>query len=192
MYDFSTFPVLETPRLLLREIAFSDARDLLQIRGDYRVTRYNTVRMLRSLDESIDLIDRTRLAYGDRRRIDWAITLKDNPGAGMIARIGFNYWLHEDSRASVGYDVAFAYWRRGIATEAARAVADFGFSQIDLRQIDADAYRENVASQRVLEKVGFVKTGVEREWEYGVRREFILYALTYPHWKKSREMRDER
>lgn len=187
MFDFESFPVLETPRLVLREITLADARHLLQIRGDYRVTRYNTVRMLRTLDDSLDLIDRTRLAYADRRRIDWGIHLKENPRAGMIARIGYNYWLREEFRASVGYDVAFAYWRRGIATEAARAVSDFGFAQMELRQIDADAYRENIASQRVLEKVGFHRIGVEREWEFGILKELVLYSYTYIEWRKRKQ-----
>ncbi|MBK8027706.1 MAG: GNAT family N-acetyltransferase [Chloroflexi bacterium] len=118
--------------------------------------------------------------------MDWAILLKDNPDAGMVARIGYNYWLRSEYRASFGYDVAVAYWRRGIATEAARAVAAFGFDQMGLRRIEADTYRENLASQRVLEKVGFRKVGVERDWDYGSLRELFLYALTHSEWTKQR------
>ncbi|MCK6578779.1 MAG: GNAT family N-acetyltransferase [Anaerolineae bacterium] len=184
MFAFETFPILETPRLILREIGFGDARHLLAIRGDYRVTRWNTVPLLRNMDDAIDLIDRTQLAYADHRRIDWGVVIKDNLAAGMVARIGFNYWLRDEQRASFGYDVAVAFWRRGIATEAARAVAGFGFAQMGLDRIEADAYRENVASQRVLQKVGFRKVGVDQDWEYGTLRQMFLYTLTYHDWMK--------
>ncbi len=184
MFDFETFPLLETPRLRLRAITDADARALLSIRGDPRVTRYNPVPTLRTMAESLDLIDRTRLAYSDKYRIDWAIVLKEHPHAGMVGRIGFNYWLKDEFRSSVGYDIAFAFWRRGIATEALEAVTGFGFESMALRQIDADAYKENKASCRVLVKAGFRQIGVDEEWEFGVLRQRMVYALTIYEWRK--------
>ncbi len=191
MFDYKTYPNLETPHLILREITLDDAPRILAIRGDVRVTRSNTVYNLNDLDEAVDLIDRTRLAYEDRRRIDWGIVLKDAPHVGLVGRIGYNYWLREDERGSIGYDVAFDYWGRGIATEAVRAVINFGFREMLLAKIDADAFIDNIASQRVLLKAGFRRLGTEREWEFGVLRELVLFTLKQRDWAKKLQLRNE-
>ncbi len=191
MFDYKTYPNLETPHLILREITLDDAPRILAIRGDVRVTRSNTVYNLNDLDEAVDLIDRTRLAYEDRRRIDWGIVLKDAPHVGLVGRIGYNYWLREDERGSIGYDVAFDYWGRGIATEAVRAVINFGFREMLLAKIDADAFIDNIASQRVLLKAGFQRLGTEREWEFGVLRELVLFTLKQRDWAKKLQLRNE-
>jgi ribosomal-protein-alanine N-acetyltransferase len=186
MFDFTTFPVIETERLILRAMTQDDARALLLIRGDPRVTRYNTVPVLRSLEDAQDLITRVQQAYEEQYRIDWGITWREQPHIGLIGRIGYNYLLHDEARSSVGYDVAFAYWRRGIATEALRAIIGFGFSELCLREVNADAFRQNRASCRVLEKVGFRFVGMESEYDTGVLRHRMHYTLTARMWQRAR------
>jgi len=178
-FDFTTFPELHTPRLLLREIVPSDAEAILSIRGDIQVTRLNSGKPLQTLDEAAELIEKGRLAYDDHRRIDWGIAFEAAPEAGLIGRVGFNYWLRQDRRASIGYDLGYVYWRKGIMTEAVRAVVQFGFAQMRLNRIEADTDTENVGSMRVLEKVGFKREGVQREqyFEWDEFHDLVLFAL---------------
>ncbi|MFN8450152.1 MAG: GNAT family N-acetyltransferase [Anaerolineae bacterium] len=179
VFDFSSFPILHTPRLLLREIVQSDADAIFTIRGDIRVTRLNSGRPMESLDEARELIDKGRQAYDDHRRIDWGIVFNGAPELGVVGRVGFNYWLRQDRRASIGYDLGYAFWGKGIMTEAVRAVVRFGFEQMRLNRVEADTDSENYGSMRVLEKVGFRREGVQHEqyFEWDEFHDLVLFAL---------------
>ena len=178
-FDFTTFPTLRTPRLILREIAPSDAEAILTIRGDVRVTRLNSGKPMQSLAEARELIEKGQQAYDDHRRIDWGIVFEAVPDAGLIGRIGYNYWLRQDRRGSIGYDLGYAYWGKGIMTEAVRAVVRFGFEEMSLNRIEADTDAENYGSMRVLEKVGFRREGIQHEqyFEWDEFHDLVLFAL---------------
>jgi RimJ/RimL family protein N-acetyltransferase len=62
-------------------------------------------------------------------------------------------------RAELGYWIGVPFWRRGYATEAARAVLQFGFANLGLHRIHAHYFAENTASGRVLEKIGMRPEG---------------------------------
>ena len=177
-FDFATFPVLHTRRLILREIVPADTQDMFRIRGDIRVTRLNSGRPMEHIDEARDLIEKSHQSFADHRRIDWGITLKE-PQTGLIGRCGFNYILRQDRRASIGYDLGYAYWGKGIMTEAVRAMVRFGFEVLNLNRIEADAAAENAGSIRVLEKVGFQREGVQHEqyFEWDEFHDLVLFAL---------------
>jgi ribosomal-protein-alanine N-acetyltransferase len=180
-FDFETFPILETPRLLLREIVRADASAILRIRGDAEVTRYNTGDPYESLEDAIALIDDMALLYRQKRELRWGITLKGVEGLthGVIGMCGYNYWVAADHRASIGYDLARAFWRDGIMTEALRAVLGFGFAQMSLNRIEADVAVENTASIKLLRKLGFRKEGLQREqfFEDGLYHDLMLFGL---------------
>lgn len=177
-FDFSYFPVLKTPRLLLREIMPEDAEAIFEIRRDYEVTRLNTGEPLQRVEQAAALIRSIRAGYAEQSELRWGITLKNRTDV-VIGMCGYNYWVCRDFRACVGYDLARAYWGRGIMTEAMRAVIEFGFEEMELNRIEADASAENIASIRVLEKLGFQREGVEREqyYENGHFHDLILFAL---------------
>lgn len=193
-FDFTTFPVLHTPRLILRAIVASDAEAILSIRGDVRVTRLNSGKPMQSIDEARDLIEKGRQAYDDHRRVDWGIALGATPDAGLIGRIGYNYWLRQDRRASIGYDLGYIYWGNGIMTEALQAVVEFGFEQMRLNRIEADTDAENYGSMRVLEKVGFKREGVQREqyFEWDSFHDLVMFALLRRDFLRMRRGTDDR
>lgn len=180
-FQFETFPILETPRLILREIVRADASSILRIRGDAEVTRYNTGAPYQNLDDAIALIDDMALLYRQKRELRWGITLKGVDGLthGVIGMCGYNYWVQADHRASIGYDLARAFWRDGIMTEALRAVLGFGFAQMSLNRIEADVAVENTASIKLLRKLGFRKEGLQREqfFEDGLYHDLLLFGL---------------
>ncbi len=183
VFDFKAFPVLETPRLRLRQITRADAEAVFRIRSDFEVTRYNTGAPYRQLDQAIQLIENITAAYGDHSEIRWGITLKDEADE-LIGMIGYNYWIRADCRASVGYDLARAYWGHGLMPEALRAVVEFGFERMLLNRIEADAEGRNPASRRVLEKVGFRCEGIQREHFYADNgfHDLWLFGLLRREW----------
>jgi ribosomal-protein-alanine N-acetyltransferase len=177
LFDFTVFPTLETERLILREMIPTDAEALFRIRGDYEVTKYNIGAAYDRLEQAADLIAAIAQAYRDEKEIRWGITLKaDDTVIGMC---GYNYWIRRDARASVGYDLARAYWGQGIMTEALDAIVAFGFRRMALNRIEADADARNPASARVLKKAGFKQEGLQREqfYEDSSFNDLVLFAL---------------
>ncbi len=177
-FDFGPFPVLVTERLILREMMPEDGPGVFAIRGDYEVTKYNGGMNYTRLDQAEALIASIRDAYRDRRSVRWGITLKGGDDR-VIGMCGYNYWIRSDYRGSIGYDLARAYWGRGYMTEAIRAILAFGFEAMALNRVEADASSPNVASIRVLEKVGFLREGHQREqyYENGEFGDLVLFSL---------------
>jgi [ribosomal protein S5]-alanine N-acetyltransferase len=62
--------------------------------------------------------------------------------------------------AEVGYFLGEEFWNKGIVTIALNLICDYGFQNLDIVRIHAGIYEHNIASQRVLEKCGFVREGV--------------------------------
>ena len=87
---------------------------------------------------------------------------------------------HIDEGVELGFWIGKPYWGRGYATEAARALLGFAFDDLGVTQIVAGAFRENRASLRVLEKVGFEKTNLaEVNWPHrGGHRNIQRYTIT--------------
>jgi len=177
-YDFSAFPTLETPRLILRELIADDDDAVYIIRSDIEVTRHNTGAPYTDIQQARTLISDIGWNYKDQSEIRWGITLKTDP-TWVIGMCGYNYWIRRDQRVSIGYDLAHAYWGNGIMTEALSAICRFGFEQMGLHRIEADVSADNPASGRVLEKLGFKQEGRLREqyWEWGEFHDLLLYSL---------------
>ncbi len=177
LFNFTTFPILTTERLILRELIPADAEAVFRIRGDYEVTRYNSGAAYERIDQAADLIAAIAQGYQNEMELRWGITFSGDDT--VIGMCGFNYWMRRDYRASVGYDLARAYWGQGVMTEAMRAVIGFGFERMKLNRIEADADGRNTASHRVLEKIGFRVEGVQRQqfFEAGDFHDLVLFSL---------------
>lgn len=171
------FPVLQTERLLLREITLADAPAVFAFRSDPEVQRYNDGVMIRP-EEATNLITLLDTGYQQQTMIEWGVTLRGGNDA-VLGIFGYANWSVSHRRAEIGYCLAKSYWRQGIAWEALCAIIAFGFQDMDLNRIHACPRMENVASLRLLEKLGFQCEGVLREefWEDGAFRDEALYAL---------------
>jgi len=181
-FDFRLFPFLETTRLTLRQLSRLDDRAVFEIRNDYQVTKYNTGDAYTKIEQAQELIQNIRAEYVERKTVRWGITLK--PKDKVIGMVGFNYWDQVDHRASIGFDLRQDQWRKGIMTEAVREVIRFGFENMRLNRIEADASIYNVGSIALLQKVGFIQEGVQREqyYEDGNYHDLVLFALLKREW----------
>lgn len=182
MFDFSVFPILENERLRLREMTMEDAEAIFAIRGDYEVTKYNIGAPYPTIERAQKLIAGMKEEYLAQSEIRWGITIK--PYDEVIGMVGFNYWNRQDNRASVGFDLNRSYWRRGIMAEALRLIVIFGFEEMGLNRIEADASIHNAASINLMKSLGFVQEGVQREqyYEDGVYHDLVLLSLLKRDW----------
>jgi RimJ/RimL family protein N-acetyltransferase len=169
---------IETERLVLREFRPDDWRAVQEYAADPQVVRHlvwgpNT-------EEDTRGYIRRALAARDaepRRGYELAVDLTDEGRLIGAARLEVS---DPQNRAGwIGYCFNRRYWGRGFATEAVRAVVDFGFTQLDLHRIFATCAPENSASARVLEKLGMRREGhiVRHKWIRGRWRDSCLYAL---------------
>jgi RimJ/RimL family protein N-acetyltransferase len=146
-------PIIETDRLLLREIVPADKKDMLRMYSDEEVHRYTGEPTIESLEEMEKAILERVPNYKKYGYGRWATILKED--MRFIGWAGLAY-LPEFDEIDLGYRFMPQYWGKGYATEASQAVLDYGFEQLKLPKIIAIAMKENKASIRVMEKVGMV------------------------------------
>lgn len=164
MHDFTTFPVLQTARLILREVRPADAADVLVFRGDPYVQRFNS-EPLKTLQEAAVFIEEALQQRATQAGFGWAITLRGQDR--VLGGVSLHAWEKYHRRAEVGYDLARAFWGQGIGSEAVRAVLTFGFTQLNLNRIEAATIADNHESVNLLKKLGFRLEGLRRgySWE---------------------------
>jgi RimJ/RimL family protein N-acetyltransferase len=86
----------------------------------------------------------------------WVWAIQERGANDLIGVVGLAPEQGTD-KVELGYWLSPLHWHRGIATEAARAAIDFGFSTLNLAHIKSGYFESNPASGRVLEKIGFVE-----------------------------------
>ena len=89
----------------------------------------------------------------------WFLRLKTGETIGDYCFKG----LLPDGNAEIGYGLEPEYWGKGYATEAVIAAVDWALKQPSVKRIEAETEPGNIASQRVLEKAGFIPTGTNGE-----------------------------
>lgn len=166
-FDFSSFPTLSTERLHLRQLRHADAAGIMAIFGDPAVLRYLNDAPTDTLEKATALIDWFETSFHRQEGINWAITLRGDDR--LIGTCGAYAWHRSDRHVDIGYHIAPAYWGKGYATEAARAMIGWCFEALDVHRIQADCTEGHIASERVMLKCGFTLEGVWREscWEHG-------------------------
>ncbi len=160
-FDFSTFPVLETPRLVLRETLPGDAADLFSFLSDPEVQKYDVDTPWQNMAEAKKWIGQYRKWFKERKAIIWGVVLKDE--RCMVGRMAFMFFEGRYESADVGYTMARPYWRRGIATEAVRAMLQFGFEVMHVHRVNVDTRMDNLASLLLMQTLGFRPEGARRE-----------------------------
>ena len=159
--NFDPFPILETSRLILKQISKDDANEIFILRSDTKVMEYIHRPLAKTLDDALQLIqiiiDTETSGYG----ITWAITLKEN--AQLIGTIGYWQIKKEHYRAEIGYLIHRDFQRKGIMQEALSKVIPYGFEVMKLHTIEADVDPNNTASIKLLERNGFIQEGYLKE-----------------------------
>ncbi len=170
--------IIETARLSLREFVADDWRAVLAYEADTRYMRFYD--MTERTEADVRAFVQMFLDYqaeNPRRGFQLAVTLKAS--GALIGNCGIRVNNPEWREANIGYEIAPDLWGRGYATEAARAILKFGFTQLGMHRICAWCVADNTASARVLEKLGMRLEAREREKELirGQWHDALTYAI---------------
>jgi ribosomal-protein-alanine N-acetyltransferase len=87
----------------------------------------------------------------------WIMVLKEN--GEKIGTCGFHRWNRETGEVETGYDLQPSYWRKGYMSETLAAIIQFAKEEMKVKKIFAHISVDNIASIRIAEKTGFLKTG---------------------------------
>jgi len=144
--------IIETERLFLREFIIEDIPAAFELNANPVVQKYTGDTLIETIEQAADIINNVVLKdyknYGYGR---WAVIYK--PDNKLIGFAGLKY-LPEIGETDLGFRFLPQYWGKGIATEASREIIKYAFKNLAIDKIIGIAMPENIASCRVLEKVG--------------------------------------
>jgi len=179
---------IETPRLKLRPLAESDLEDLWPYASDPEFPRFMSWAAHKDRDELRAFIASTADDLAAGTGIVWAIE-HGGRASGTIGLDGITWHMSawRMDRAELGYWIATPLWNQGLCTEAAQAVVQWGFETLGLHKITVGCFEANVASRRVIEKLGFRFFGREEdhEWRDGRWMHHLRFELTVAEWGDS-------
>jgi RimJ/RimL family protein N-acetyltransferase len=179
--------LLTTHRLVLREFREQDFAAMLAYQSDARYLVYYpwTERRPEDVHQLLQLF----LAYQQaqpRTKFQLAVTLKADQQ--LIGSCGLRLDTADAHQGDLGYELSPQHWGRGYATEAARAMLEFGFGELKLHRIWSWCIAANLPSARVLERLGMRQEGCLRQNEYFKGRwwDTRLYAILESEWRASK------
>jgi RimJ/RimL family protein N-acetyltransferase len=180
--------VIETERLL-RPLEMADEDDLLLYQSDPEIVRYVPwpVRTREHVREALaKAVAHNRLSDANDHLV-LAIVLQDL--GKVIGQCNLSITERDDKQGEFGYVVSGAFVRRGFATEASRAVLEYGFSVADLHRITARIDTRNAASAAVAAKLGMRREAefIEDELFKGEWSSSWIYALLQSEWRRQPE-----
>ena len=152
-------PIIETERLILRPLTVEDANDIFERwTTDERVAKYVRWCVHDSVDMTKGWLQFVEENVSDDKSYDWGFALKEN---GYLIGSGGIFYKEEEGAWEIGYNFMYDYWNQGYATEAAKAMLQFGISELNIKEFVAFHAVENPASGAVMRKCGFKYEGNE-------------------------------
>lgn len=166
---------IKTVRFTVREMVHEDAPALMKniqseriYKGTYRIPNPYTFKVAK------DFIDERIESYKSEnpKSLLFAIDIDGE----MVGDVGFKYVLGH--KAELVYWLADKHAGKGVMTEAAKLICDYGFEELKLARIYAEIYTYNKDSQKVVEKLGFIKEGEHKKWlvKDGEFKDIYYYA----------------
>ncbi|RBN51427.1 GNAT family N-acetyltransferase [Flavobacterium psychrolimnae] len=164
--------ILETDRLILREMLVSDAEALFKMDSNPNVHQYLWNKPLTDISEVHAYIKLVREQYIQNNTGRFVVVLKETHE--LIGWAGLKYNTEMVNNKIHFYDIGYRlnekFWGKGYASEASFAWLDYGFNEMNIKIMEAAAHTANIASNRILQKIGlkmtakYLEDGVSWNW----------------------------
>lgn len=176
-FNFTPFPVIETERLILRRITNDDVNEVFELRSNPETMKYIPRPLVKTTEDALEHVAMIEEKITSNIGINWGITLKGD--SRVLGIIGYYRMRPENYRAEIGYMLLPEYHGKGIIPEAVNRLIAYGFDDLKLHSIEAVIDPENFASEKVLQKCGFVKEAHLKEAEFYEGRflDKVIYSL---------------
>lgn len=163
--NFHPFKTLYTDRLILRRLTLDDLETIYQLRSNPELMKYIPRPLIKDFEEAKAHFETIEEKIEANVGINWGIALKETPQK-VFGIIGHYRISPENHRSEIGYMLLSEFSGKGFASEAIDAVLNYGFQELNFHSIEAVIDPNNVASEKVLIKCGFVKEAHILENEY--------------------------
>lgn len=178
--------ILSSKRLILREFMLEDWQAVFDYQTDPQYLEFYEweTRSKAEVQEFVQMFLEQQKQV-PRTKFQLAIVLKEEEK--VIGNCGIRKIKPELPEASLGYEIASDYWGKGYATEAASTMIKFGFEELKLQRIYGWCIAENLASARVMEKVGmqFEERFTENEWFKGRWWDTLIFGISRDEWERT-------
>lgn len=177
--------VLKTNRLTIRELELIDIDNVHQLHSLPESDEFNTLGIPETIQVTETILSEWLQEKNKTERTTYVFAIQLIEGENFIGLIAINLKKKKYQSGEVWYKIHKDFWAQGYATEALFALLDFGFNHLQLHRIEAGCAVENIASIRVIEKVGMTREGIQRqnlpirgEWKdnycYGILKEEFI------------------
>jgi ribosomal-protein-alanine N-acetyltransferase len=175
---------IDTTRLLLRDFTLADIPEVHAYASDIKVVRDFPFGPS-TLEETRDFVQHLISQSWETPRRWYDLVIVEKSSTRVIGSCFFKAEGHPQPTGFLTYLLHRDYWGQGYATEVARALVAFAFTQHDAHRVFTYCNLDNFASQRVLEKAGMQREGLirESEWNRGAWHDEYLYGILRQDWE---------
>ena len=164
--------ILETDRLILRQMLLSDAEALFEMDSNPKVHQFLWNKPLTDISEKYSNIKFVREQYIQNNIGRFVVILKETNELIGWAGLKYNTEMVNNKVGfyDIGYRLNEKFWGKGYASEASFAWLDYGFDVMKIKIMEAAVHKENIASNRILQKIGlkmteqYMEDGVSWNW----------------------------
>ena len=175
------FPLINTSRLVLREVVVEDAPALFALYADREHMQWYGIDPFPDLDAAENRIRKlSEMARAPNPATCWAIDLAGK----FIGTCGLFAWNRNWRKCSVGYELTKDAQGHGYMQEAARSVISWGFREMELNRIEAQTHPNNTRSINLLGRLGFAEEGRLRQAAYwsAQHHDMLQFSLVRAEW----------
>jgi [ribosomal protein S5]-alanine N-acetyltransferase len=152
--------VINTEHLILRPFCESDSEAMFKIQCNTEMTKYTPDEPWKSIEEGYEFIKLAQRLYEQEySAFRHFFAVIDRESQNLIGYCGVGGIDYDHSENEVFYAIEKSFWGKGYATECGKAMLEYGFVQLGLPKIIGAVDKENLASIRVLEKIGLKRVG---------------------------------
>ncbi len=175
---------METERLILHAVSKTDFQELKKYSFEELVPK-TALASADEVEEDFKHLDYRFFEDNDGFKF-WYVAEKQS--GNIIGQIDIHSWVKRHNRAEIGYMFRADYRGNGYATEAAKEVLSYAFNELKLNRVEAYTAPDNLASQKVLLKLGFFKEGFKKQhfrFTSGEYSDSMVFGLVLEDYKQS-------
>ncbi len=163
--------MLHTSRLILREVLISDLEKVHVLNSLPETDRYNTLGIPESIEVTKAHLEDWLSARNQQPPAKYVFCIEDRSG-NFVGMIGLALGRAKYRCAEIWFKLVPKHWNKAYASEAAGEILRFAFNELHLHRVEAGCAVENMASKRVLEKIGMSQEGRCRQ-KLPIRGEWV-------------------